>query len=242
MNPQINPHIDSKISTTIRVVLIGDTDVGKSTLCQAMKGSLPPDELVKPSSTVGAEFSTTITHNHVRLELWDTAGQERYRALVPLYFRQADIFLLLFDVSQRTSFNSIDGWIQLIEQHKDSVDNKNNSADVKPFPIILVANKIDLRPDKSQTSQNSQNNDRFKPRSYYVHDIEATNKAQQYQMPLFCTSATKGIGMDKLKQTLETYAYPIPRDSNTSDILQLGSFGNRNCSLAGSLPGNICKM
>ena len=230
MTHQIDTH------AKIRVVLIGDTEVGKSTLCRAIKGNLdlvPASVLasVKPNSTIGAEFSTSITNNETRFELWDTAGQERYRALVPLYLRQADIFLLLFDVSERTSFNSIDGWIDLVQQRKES----SNAV-----PILLVANKIDLRPD---ASQNSQNNDLFKPRSYYVHDIEATNKAQEHHVPLFCTSAITGIGIDKLKQTLETYAYPTPRDSNndhsnTSDIFQLGSFRNINCGLA----DNMCKM
>jgi len=90
---------------------MGNFGAGKTTLCRAIHFMDHPDfqeiffDKNIPKSTIGAEFTSVETYTNedekekIRLELWDTAGQERYRALVPLYFRNADIFLLVFDIN-----------------------------------------------------------------------------------------------------------------------------------------------
>jgi small GTP-binding protein len=94
-------------------------------------------------STIGAEFSSIITYKDetktekIRLDLWDTAGQERYRFIIPLYFKNADIFLLVFDINERKDFESLSGWVKIIEENK----NENRGYP----PIILVANKTDKK-------------------------------------------------------------------------------------------------
>ncbi len=119
--------------TTLRIVFIGNSDVGKTTLAHRMRAKTFHDNI---SNTVGAEFSTT-TKSKIKLQLWDTAGQERYRSLVPLYFRHADIFLLVFDISDRQSFDAIEEWIRLVRV--------THECDYGRVPIILVGNKSDKR-------------------------------------------------------------------------------------------------
>jgi small GTP-binding protein len=247
-NNNIITNMSDHIVRTIRVVLIGDTAVGKSTLCQALKGNV--DEYMIPNSTIGAEFSTMITDQNIQFELWDTAGQEKYRSLVPLYFRKADIFLLMFDVTQRTSFDSIDSWLDLLQRYTNAT-----------LPIVLVGNKIDirLRLESSPIDLIDANTidhpladcyclsdyNLFQPKYEYISDNEATLKAQYHQIPLFCTSATREMGIDQLKNHLETYARPIlesqkSEDSQKSDNcyipnalgifqLQFESLTNRDC-------------
>jgi Ras-related protein Rab-6A len=50
----------------------------------------------------------------IRMQLWDTAGQERFRALIPTYVRDADVCIIVIDVSIRTSFDGIDKWLDFI--------------------------------------------------------------------------------------------------------------------------------
>ena len=132
-----------------RIVFIGDSNVGKTTLCNALRGcyttNYDDDEGFFTSNTVGAEFSSTIetykegrqgsVSGRIRLDFWGTAGQERYRSIVPLFFRHADLFLLVFDITNRISFQSLPAWIELIREHDLSKYEKGS--------VILVANKSD---------------------------------------------------------------------------------------------------
>ena len=188
----------SQTSKILRIVLVGDADVGKTAICGALKGKAHEHRLI---STIGAEFSTTVTGHNVRFELWDTAGQERYRSLVPMYLRQADIYLLVFDISRRSSFESIDDWLDLIREHER--------------PVILVGNKLDLRP--SESDSNEDNYSLFQPMSRYVSDAEGFIKAEHHRVPLFHTSATKNTGIEELKTHIETYATPVP-ESHGSEL------------------------
>lgn len=194
----------------LRIVLVGDAHVGKSTLCKALKSNIQQE--IATSPTIGAEYTCVTTTNNVTLELWDTAGQERYRALVPLYYRHADIFLLVFDVTERTTFNSIENWITSIQQYKEPRENNllydgrnsNNS-------IVLIANKIDkINDDEYNLFQTNQ-----------IDNNEAVMKAQEHGIPLCCTSAIHGLGIDKLKESLEFYAIPISPQSDDQKTTNL---------------------
>ncbi|KAH7732216.1 Rab8 [Aphelenchoides avenae] len=87
-------------------------------------------------STVGIDYRNKLVEvdkYKVKLQIWDTAGQERFRSITSSYYRDADALLLVFDVTNRTSFENIRNWLaQVREYAKDSVQ------------IILVGNKTDL--------------------------------------------------------------------------------------------------
>lgn len=119
-----------------KIVLLGDTAVGKTSLCaRLVNGTF--DSFSEP--TIGAAFLTKtvqtgdITH---RLEIWDTAGQERYRALAPMYYRGATAALVVYDVTNKDTFNGAKNWINELQ------------TKAKPnITIILVGNKYDLLED-----------------------------------------------------------------------------------------------
>jgi small GTP-binding protein len=71
------------------------------------------------------------------MQIWDTAGQEKYRALAPMYYRSADIALLVYDVTQRESFDALAQWC-------DELAEKGPSN----LQLIVVGNKIDLKSDR----------------------------------------------------------------------------------------------
>lgn len=81
-----------------KVVLLGDTGVGKSSLLHRWASDTQPPESM--DATIGASFSPVVRDDFV-LDVWDTAGQERYRSLVPMYGRNAHVALLVSDASDR---------------------------------------------------------------------------------------------------------------------------------------------
>ena len=120
-------------STHLRVVLIGDSSVGKTSLLnQLIQHKFNEGE----QSTVGANYqlySQTIGETSVDMQIWDTAGQEKFRSLGPIYFRKAAGAIAVYDQTAKESFEHIGEWI-------------NNFTDVagSEAVICIAANKSDL--------------------------------------------------------------------------------------------------
>lgn len=116
-----------------RVIVIGSSSVGKTSIINKfIRGTFDPDE----TETVGAfydSYSEVYENQVVEIQLWDTAGQEQYRALAPMYYRGAAGAILVFDITNRESFNDLNEWVDLF---------KSNSGD--DSVLVLVGNKADL--------------------------------------------------------------------------------------------------
>jgi small GTP-binding protein len=121
-----------------RVVAVGDSSVGKTSILTALMGdTFNPYE----QNTVGANWhlhTEDIQGERIELQIWDTAGQERYRSLGPLYYRNAVVAIAVYDVTNRESFDSLPGWIDAFR----AVAGANGG-------VFVVGNKIDLE-DKRQ--------------------------------------------------------------------------------------------
>jgi len=74
----------------------------------------------------------TINDRSIKFEMWDTAGQERYRALAPMYYRNADAAVLVYDITDPESFSSLRSWYQELQKN------------VPNCIILLAGNKLDL--------------------------------------------------------------------------------------------------
>jgi Ras-related protein Rab-1A len=131
----MNQHNYSKI---IKIVLLGDANVGKSNIM----GRLIKDEFTRETaSTIGVEFSLKniiINDTRYKVQLWDTAGQERFRSVIRSYYRGCHGIILVYDITNRDSFNNIEKWLTDI----------NNNCGNKQLQIILVGSKIDLEKDR----------------------------------------------------------------------------------------------
>mmetsp|Transcript_12011 Transcript_12011/g.26354 ORF Transcript_12011/g.26354 Transcript_12011/m.26354 type:complete len:231 (+) Transcript_12011:103-795(+) len=117
-----------------KIVLLGDSGVGKSNLVfRFTKNEFNKDS----KSTIGVEFATKtvqIEDNRlVKAQIWDTAGQERYRSIASSYYRGAVGALLVYDITDRESFNHVPTWLKEIEENAE-----------KDCLIMLVGNKMDL--------------------------------------------------------------------------------------------------
>ena len=117
----------------LSVILVGDSSVGKSSILQQLT-----DKSLDPygTSTIGIDyFSPTISTEtgEVPLKIWDTAGQECYRSLAKCYYRNADIAVVVFSLTDLNSFRAVRGWVERIREY----------APVN-IPIYIVGNKLDL--------------------------------------------------------------------------------------------------
>lgn len=94
-----------------KIVIIGDSAVGKSNLLSRYaRNEFNPNS----KATIGVEFQTQclqIDGKEVKAQLWDTAGQERFRAVTSAYYRGAFGALLVYDISRRSTFQSVSRWL-----------------------------------------------------------------------------------------------------------------------------------
>lgn len=119
-----------------KFIMVGDSGVGKSNISSRfIKNQFD----IGSKTTLGVEFFTKdviINHTNIKVQLWDTAGQERYKSIVTSYYRGAIGIILVYDISNRTSFNNLRFWLQQIETYCP-----NN------IKILIIGNKNDL-PDR----------------------------------------------------------------------------------------------
>ncbi len=119
-----------------KIILVGDTNVGKTTFFKHIQCKYNDNNNFQ--STVGIDFSVFHKINndtHIKINLWDTAGQEKYKSLIKTYFRDACGYILMFDLNNMSSFESVKGWLNDIE-HTNTCNHSH--------PILLIGNKKDL--------------------------------------------------------------------------------------------------
>ncbi|KAG5860497.1 Rab5-like GTPase [Encephalitozoon hellem] len=122
---------------TFKVVVLGYYSVGKSSLVlKYVKGEFNPNE----ESTIGASFLTKTVFTQegsIKFEIWDTAGQERYNSLIPMYYRGAQVALIVYDITSAESFETAKRWVEELGFEKP-----------KEFIKVLIGNKSDLESDR----------------------------------------------------------------------------------------------
>ena len=123
-----------------KIIFLGDQYVGKSSILNRFyQDKFEPDY----QATIGLDFhskNVDINGNSVRLLLYDTAGQEKFKSLIPMYIRDANIIIVVYDISNKDSFTHTDHWVN------ETKDLKREDA-----IFVLVGNKIDLE-DKRAVS------------------------------------------------------------------------------------------
>ncbi len=127
-----------------KIIIIGEQAVGKSSLIMRYVDS---DFDLNMIGTAGVDFrkkQINIEGKDINLMIFDTAGQQRFRAITKNFYRECQGVLLVYDVSDATSFANLKEWLASIKQHAD-----------KGVEILLVGNKIDL-PRQVQTDEGKQ--------------------------------------------------------------------------------------
>merc|ERR1711998_281000 len=148
------PAIDAK------VVVIGNTGVGKTCIVlRYVQGKF----VMHTASTIGASFMIKklfIDNTRLTLQIWDTAGQERFRSMGPMYYRGAAAAILVFDITSKDSFQSLQQWI----------DELRNNSD-ENIILAIACNKCDLSAQRAVALKRAQ--DYAKSVGAIIHETSA---------------------------------------------------------------------
>ena len=115
-----------------KIVLIGDPCVGKTNILSRFINGV---FIENTRATIGVDFGVTtinVDDKKIKTQIWDTAGQERYRAIASAYYRMASGIVIVYDITNKLSFDHICSWINEVKLH------------VPQANILIVGNKTDL--------------------------------------------------------------------------------------------------
>mmetsp|Transcript_152032 Transcript_152032/g.268418 ORF Transcript_152032/g.268418 Transcript_152032/m.268418 type:complete len:207 (+) Transcript_152032:42-662(+) len=118
---------------SFKLLLIGDSGVGKSNMLLRFADDVYNQESL---ATIGVDFkicTRNIDNQIVKMVIWDTAGQERFRTITSSYYRGSQGIMVVYDVTDRSSFEHVRGWMQEIEKYAK-----------EGTPSLLIGNKCDL--------------------------------------------------------------------------------------------------
>jgi small GTP-binding protein len=161
----------------VKVVFLGSVAVGKT----ALMTRLTEDRfLLNPEPTTAAAHANYKTEDGANIQFWDTAGMERYRAINKIYYRDALLGLLVFDLSNRQSFKDLRSW-------KEDFIREDSTGSAA---LIIIGNKCDL------TSQAQ------------VTEEEAKGFADEQGADYFSTSALSGEGVVELRHAIIMHLGP----------------------------------
>ncbi|KAJ8254170.1 hypothetical protein COCON_G00207820 [Conger conger] len=151
-----------------KVMLVGDSGVGKTCLLVRFKdGAFLAGSFI---STVGIDFRNKVLNidgMKVKLQIWDTAGQERFRGVTHAYYRDAHALLLLYDVTNKTSFDNIQAWLTEIHEYAQ-----------QDVVLMLLGNKADATQER------------------VVKREEGERLAKDFGVPFMETSAKSGLNVE----------------------------------------------
>mmetsp|Transcript_11571 Transcript_11571/g.18415 ORF Transcript_11571/g.18415 Transcript_11571/m.18415 type:complete len:211 (+) Transcript_11571:80-712(+) len=124
-----------------RILLLGNSGVGKSNLLLRYVDDVYKEDL---GATIGVDFkihTRMIDDKVMKFQIWDTAGQERFRTITSSYYRGSHGILVVYDVTDRTSFEHVRSWMQEIQKYTQDGTS-----------VLLVGNKVDLTSQRTVAS------------------------------------------------------------------------------------------
>ena len=172
----------------VKICLLGDVNVGKTSIASRFcKNSFNENYI----NTIGGAYQqqNVVLNNgtKMKLHIWDTSGQDRFRSMTNLYYRDAQVAILTYDVTNEQSLDSLNYWLNELN---DKVDQEN-------MLLFLAGNKCDV--DSSEKKVPLSQGKKF---------------AEDHNMTFFETSAKTGAGVKELFQAIANKEYAIMQGNN----------------------------
>ncbi|KAJ3382439.1 Ras- protein Rab-7 [Lobulomyces angularis] len=165
--------------TLLKVIILGDSGVGKTSLMNQYVNKKFSNSY---KATIGADFLTKevqVDDRTVTMQIWDTAGQERFQSLGVAFYRGADCCVLVHDVTNIKSFDTLESW-------RDEFLLQASPRDPDNFPFVVLGNKVDVGDQRRQVTKN-----------------RAQNWCQQKgNIPYFETSAKDSTNVEEAFKTI----------------------------------------
>ena len=185
VKPDIPKKLDNK-EIEIKVCLLGDVSVGKTSIASRYCKNTFSDLYI---NTIGGAYQQqSVTLNNgtkIRLHIWDTSGQDRFRSMTNLYYQDAQVAILTYDVTNEESLESLNYWLEQL----------NNKVEVDNMILCLAGNKIDVEASKKVISTS-------KGKAF----------AEENNMIFYETSAKTGTGIKELFQAIAVKAYELMKN------------------------------
>ena len=167
----------------IKICLLGDVSVGKTSIASRFcKNSFNENYI----NTIGGAYQQqNIVLNNgakIKLHIWDTSGQDRFRSMTNLYYRDAQVAILTYDVTNENSLDSLNYWLNEL----------NDKVEIDNMLLCLAGNKTDV--DQSEKRVPASKGKAF---------------AEQHNMLFYETSAKTGVGVKELFQAIATKEYEL---------------------------------
>lgn len=201
-----------KYDLSFKIIIIGDSGVGKSSLTLRATKNQFQDYY---NATVGFEFfsqNIKMDDTIIKLQMWDTCGQEIYRSLISSFYKNSSLAMIMYSIEDEESFRHLDYWIKEIKN--------NSNPNIK---IILIGNKVDLE-DKRTVSKEEE--EKFAKENGIEEVYETSAKTGFNAKNIFCRAAQilykehlnyKQIGRDPSlirvgTEDLDPTTIPIPKE------------------------------
>ena len=197
-----------------KVIFCGDSSVGKTSIIEKLINRNNDIRNMKPTTPVA--FST-LKLNDMTLNLWDTAGQETYRSLIKIYFREANLAIVVCDVTSYKSFDSLLNWIAEVEE--------NAGPSMKNCQIIIVANKCDKELERVVSTQAIA--DIARTCNCEFVEVSALN-GQNFEQLINKITYLLSTGKKYENQTTRELRNSIFSDSYSTDSFEFDSFSKTN--------------
>ncbi|CAH0404348.1 unnamed protein product [Chilo suppressalis] len=216
-----------------KIVVLGSQGVGKTSLVVRYIGKMFSKHI---SPTIGASFFTcniSVGDTRVKLQVWDTAGQERFRSMAPMYYRNANAALLVFDITSVASFNAIKGWVKELQSNVP-----------EEMVMSVVGNKCDLHECRAVP---------YSEATAYAASIgaaycETSALHDQNIEQVFLNTATSLLTLSATNSTMKSYDSADDERNNGSptehsDVtakVELPSYNTSDGVAYGELQRNMC--
>ena len=152
----------------IQLIMIGESSVGKTSLIRRYTQNLFNENHLE---TAGIEYNSKeekLNNKIIKVKIWDTAGQEIFHSLTKNFYRKSDGIIIVFDVSNKESFEKIHDWIKSVHDNIDTY---------REIQIIIVGNKNDKEEERQVTKE------------------EGLKISEYFEIPYFEASAKNGNGV-----------------------------------------------
>ena len=180
--------MEDEYEMMFKIVLVGDASVGKTNIMSKyLKNEFHEDS----KATVGVEFGSkqfTVEGHQIKAQIWDTAGQERYKAITSAYYKGAKGAFVVYDITRKQSFESVDRWINDLKATAD-----------KKLSIIIIGNKCDLEDQRQVTKE------------------QGEEKAKNAEVAFMETSALSGENLEKAFEKMMNEVFKKCHEEMMSD-------------------------
>ena len=167
-----SPTMMQRHDLKIKILTIGESTVGKTCLLHQYTNKTFSTKTILTSGIDVKNINIKVDDKYIKMQCWDTSGQERFRSITASYYRNSQGIILVYDITNKQSFQAIDTWVKDVDQYAGGL-----------IDIILVGNKSDL-PNRKVSRE------------------EGEDLARRYQIPFFETSAKLRTNVDEVFQAI----------------------------------------